>query len=74
MKRKTARSRRPYPSVQAWMHANGISQGEMAKLAGIQQPHMCNILRKRRTPSLKLALRLSSLTNVAIENIVDTGL
>jgi DNA-binding XRE family transcriptional regulator len=52
------------------MHANGISQGEMATLAGIQQPHMCNILRKRRSPSLKLALKLSRLTNVALENII----
>lgn len=64
------RTRRPYPTLQAWMDATGTNQAELAKLAGIQQPHMCNILRKSRRCSLFVALKLARITNVPIENIV----
>ena len=60
---------RPYPSIQAWMVATGTNQQQLAKLAGCSEPHLSNVLSKSRRCSLYLALRLSRITNVAIEHI-----
>jgi antitoxin component HigA of HigAB toxin-antitoxin module len=68
---KQYRTRRAYPTLQAWMDATGTNQQELARLVGIKQPHMCNILRKSRRCSLFIALKLSRITNVPIENIVE---
>ena len=68
------RARRPFPTIQAWMDSRGYRQEDVAKLAGISQSHLCNILRKRRGCSLDVALRLSELTNVPLDAIVDRRL
>lgn len=69
--KKHYRTRRAYPSVQAWMDATGTNQVELAKLVGIQQSHLSNILRKSRRASLNVALKLSQITNVPIEIIAE---
>ena len=61
------RTRRAYPTVQAWMDAHGTNQEELAKALKISRTHLCNILRKNRTPSGKLALRIAERTNVPVE-------
>ena len=71
MSRQFRRTRRPYPTLQAWMDATGTNQVQLAKLAGTSQSHLCNILRKSRRASAILALRLSRVTNVPIENIIE---
>lgn len=64
------RKQRAYPTVQAWMAATGTNQVTLARKLGIKQPHLSNVLSKSRRCSLYLALKLSDLTNVPIENIV----
>lgn len=63
------RTKRAYPTVQAWMDATGTSQPELAKALGISQSHLCNIIRGNRRASLNLALRIAHLTNVPVETI-----
>jgi len=63
--------RRAYPTVQAWMAATGTNQAELARRLGVKQPHLSNVLSKSRRCSLYLALKLSHITNVPIEAIVE---
>lgn len=65
------RTRRAFPTVQAWMDATGTNQAELARLVGIDQSHLSNILRKSRRCSLPVALKLSQVTNVPIEIIAE---
>ena len=67
------RSKRAYPTVRAWMDATSTSQQDLAKLLGISQSHLCNVLRGNRKASLGLALELAKLTNVPIETIAETA-
>lgn len=62
---------RAYPTVQAWMVATGTNQAELARRLGISEPHLSNILSKSRRCSLYVALKISKLTNVPIESIVE---
>lgn len=66
-----AKKRRAYPTVQAWMTATGTNQRMLAARLGIKQSHLSNVLSKSRRCSLYLALKLSDITNVPIENIVE---
>lgn len=66
-----AKKQRAYPTVQAWMAATGTNQRVLAGRLGIKQSHLSNVLSKSRRCSLYLALKLSDLTNVPIENIVE---
>lgn len=65
------RPKRAYPTVQAWMDATGTSQQDLAKVLGISQSHLCNIIRKNRKASAILALRISRVTNVPIETLIE---
>lgn len=67
------RTRRPYPTVTAWMDATNTTQLELAKLLGISQSHLCNVIRGNRKASLDLALQIAKLTNVPIETIAGTA-
>ena len=67
------RIKRPFSTVQDWMRATGTSQQELAKVLGISQSHLCNILRGNRKPSLDLAFSIARLTNVPVENIDQTA-
>lgn len=66
------RSKRAYATVQKWMDGTGTSQFELAKVLGISQSHLCNILRGHRSPSYRLAKRISDLTNVPLDAIGQT--
>lgn len=63
------RVRRAYATMQDWMMATGTNQQELAKIAGIHQSHLSNILSRSRRCSLYLAIKLSKITNVPIETI-----
>ena len=65
------RTKRAFPTVQAWQDATGTSQLELAKLLGISQSHLCNIVRGNRKASLRLALKIAHLTNVPVETIAE---
>jgi antitoxin component HigA of HigAB toxin-antitoxin module len=67
------RPKRAYPTVPAWLAETGTAQQDLAKVLGISQSHMSNVLSGKRRCSLRLALRLSKLTNVPVENIADTS-
>lgn len=65
------RTRRAFPTVQAWMDATGTNNRRLAGLLGITESHLSNVLRKSRKCSLYLALKISKLTNVPIETICE---
>ena len=61
------RTKRAFPSVEAWQDATGTDQQTLAKLVGISRSHLCNILGGKRRASLDVTLRLAKTTNVPIE-------
>ena len=73
MTRRYRRTRRAFPSVQAWMDFTGTTQEELAEIAGISQSHLCNVLRGNRSCSASVALRLSKITNVPVETIIEAS-
>lgn len=52
------------------MDATGTTQPELAKVLGISQSHLCNVLRGNRRASGELALQIANLTNVPVETIL----
>jgi transcriptional regulator with XRE-family HTH domain len=62
--------RKAYPTLNAYIEANGINQVDFAKRAGIVQGHLSMILNGERTPSLPLALKLARLANCPVETLV----
>lgn len=71
MARRT--TRRAFPTIEAWMRANNVNQGELAKCLAISQSHLCNIIKGNKRPGFLLALKISQLTNVPIETIAETA-
>ena len=65
------RTKRAFLTIRDWMDATGTNQRELAKVLGISEAHVCNILRGRASPSAILALRMSRLTNVPIETLIE---
>jgi len=61
---------RPCESLQDWMERTGTNTEALAKLSGIQRPHLSKILSRSRRCSLVKALALSRLTGVPVENLV----
>jgi DNA-binding XRE family transcriptional regulator len=55
------------------MDATNTSQPDLAKVLGISQSHLCNILRGKRRAGWDLALQLARLTNVPVESINGTS-
>lgn len=53
------------------MDATYTNQDELATLLGISQSHLSNILRKARSCSAELAIRLSRITGVPLEIILE---
>lgn len=53
------------------MDATYTTQEELAALLGISQSHLSNILRKARSCSAELAIRLSRITGVPLEIVLE---
>lgn len=53
------------------MERTGTTQAKLAELAGIRPPHMSSILKGSRRCSLSLALKLSAVTSVPVEKLVE---
>ena len=62
---------RPYASLQDWLERTGTNQAALAKLVGIKSPHMSMLLKGSRRCSIVLALKLSHVTGVPVENLVE---
>lgn len=52
------------------MQEQGISASELAKLVGVQRSHISNILADRKKPSIDLALRLSRVLGVTVNDLM----
>lgn len=65
MKRRIA-----YPTLQAYLEANGLNQADVAKKAGITQQYLSMILSGERTPSLPVALKLARIGNIPVESLM----
>jgi antitoxin component HigA of HigAB toxin-antitoxin module len=68
---KRLKYRPAYRSVQAWQEATGTNNARLAKMLGCTESHLSNVLKKSRRCSLKLALDLSRIANVPVENICE---
>jgi len=66
-----AKYQRVYPTVRAWMEATGTNQRRLAKRLEVSEPHLSNVLSKSRRCSLGLALKITQLTKVPIESLVE---
>jgi len=66
---KPQKVRQAYASVQDWMAATGTNQRQLARIVGVSEPHMSNILSKSRRCSYYLAVKLSAVTNVPISTL-----
>lgn len=66
MKRRT---KRPYKSLQDWMERTRTNQTQLAAMTGISQSHLSYILTGGKQCSLKLALLLSEVTGVPVQNL-----
>ena len=66
------RTKRAYATVKKWMDGTGTSQPELAKVLGISQSHLCNVLRGNRKPSYDLAKLIAHVTNVPMDAICQT--
>lgn len=65
--RRSRRTRGPFPTLRAFFDQTGILQADIAADLGISEAHLSNIVSGKRTPSYRVAVKLSQLTNVAIE-------
>lgn len=63
------RARGPFPSLRAFFERTGVRQSDIASDAGISEAHLSNIISGKRAPSYELAIILSRLTNVPIEQV-----
>lgn len=65
------KKRRQYRSLHEWLDRTGTPQYVLARLTGISEPALSMLLRGSRRCSLVKALRLSEVTGVPVENLVD---
>lgn len=49
----------------------GLNQSDLARILGVHPETIRGIERGRRTPSLKLALKLSKILNISIEKLLE---
>jgi len=66
------RDKRIFRTLRDYLDATGTSQKELAKVLGISEPHICNILRGRANASAILALRISRTCRVPIETLIES--
>ena len=66
MKRK-----RTYRSLHEWLDRTGTQQQTLARLAGIPDSTLSQLLRGSRRCSLAVALKLSGITKVPVEKLVE---
>lgn len=62
---------RPYESLQDWMERTGTNTTQLAKLAGIGRSHLSYILTRSRRCSIVKAIRLSRVTGVPVEKLIE---
>jgi plasmid maintenance system antidote protein VapI len=67
----TRKAERPYTSLQDYLERTGTTQSRLAAQVGIQKGHMSSILSGSRRCSLVLALKLSAVTGVPVEKLVE---
>jgi transcriptional regulator with XRE-family HTH domain len=65
--------KRPYASLQDWLERTGTPQITLARLAKISPAYLSRILSRSRRCSVEKALKLSSVTGVPVEKLVEWG-
>ena len=61
--------RRRNAALDDWFKRDGRTQKEVAALLGISEAHLCGIRLGETYPSLKVAIRISELTGVPIQQL-----
>lgn len=65
------KKRRPYASLADWLDRTGTRQYQLAKMAGINESALSMLLRGSRRCSLRVAIRLSDITGVPVQKLVE---
>lgn len=65
------KKRRQYRSLHEWLDRTGTPQYVLARMTGISEPALSMLLRGSRRCSLVRALRLSEVTGIPVENLVE---
>lgn len=65
------KKRPSYRSLHEWLDRTGTPQYVLARMTGISEPALSMLLRGSRRCSLVKALRLSEVTGVPVENLVE---
>jgi plasmid maintenance system antidote protein VapI len=63
--------RSPYQSLHEWLDRTGTQQQTLAKIIGIADSTLSMLLRGSRRCSLPLAMRISEITGVPVEKLVE---
>jgi len=64
-------TRRKPKTLAEWVATCGKTQGEIASTLGISEGHLSHLIYGGRQPSLPLAVRISELTGVPIESLLQ---
>jgi plasmid maintenance system antidote protein VapI len=68
---KSRTAGRPFTSLQDWLERTGTTQAKLAQLVGVKPPTISSLLKGSRRCSLVLALKLSAVTTVPVEKLVE---
>jgi transcriptional regulator with XRE-family HTH domain len=63
--------KRRYRTVRAYLEANGITQEQFARVLGISQAHLSEILSGRKRPSVAVALQIEAVTGVTVRQLIE---
>ena len=62
--------RKAYPTLRAYLEAEGVAQREFAKTVKVSEPMLSQILSGGRCPSLALAVRIAQEANIPVESLL----
>jgi plasmid maintenance system antidote protein VapI len=63
--------KRRYGSLQEWMEHTGTPVQTLAQLAGMDRTHLSRVLTRSRRCSLAAAMRLSEVTGVPVQKLIE---
>lgn len=57
--------------IRELMDERGVTISDLARLVGVERSHISNILASRKQPSIGLALRISRVLGVTVNDLID---
>ena len=63
----------PPMTLAGFLERSRLSQAMLARLVGISQPYLSELVRGRKCPSLRVAVRLEKVTKIPMEAFLKGG-